>query len=83
MPLTKVQLLTETMDEWFPDYHKVAIDTITYVVDVQRGMAELDGRPLSLRQLFRSAGNYKYFIERHDRLIQEHLASPGSGSAAA
>ena len=51
MPLTKVQLLTETMDEWFPDYHKVAIDTITYVVDVQRGMAELDGRPLSLRQL--------------------------------
>ena len=83
MPLTKVQVLTETMDEWFPDYHKVAIDTITYVVDVQRGMAELDGRPLSLRQLFRSAGNYKYFIERHDRLIQEHLASPGSGSAAA
>ena len=83
VPLVQVQQLNETMEEWFPDHHKVAVDTIAHVVDVKRDVAIETGRQLSLRQLFRSATNYESFIQRHDKLIQEHLASPGNGSAAA
>ena len=83
LPIGKVKLITETLDEWFEDHHKIAVETITYVVAVERGIAERTGRPLSLRQLFRSADNYEAFTQRHDGLIESDLPMPGNGLAVA
>ena len=82
LPLGKVKQLTETLDDWFADHHKVAVDTIAYVVDVKREVAVESGRTLSLRQLFRSSEHYESFTQKHDRLIQDELAS-GNGLAVA
>ena len=83
VPLAQVRQLTETMDEWFPGHHTVAVDTITHVVEVKRDVAIETGRQLSLRQLFRSPANYESFIQRHDRLIQQELTVPAEGWTAA
>ena len=83
LPIGKVRLLTETLDEWFQDHHKIALDTVAYVVEVKQQVAAESGRLLSLRQLFRSADNYESFIQRHDTLIQDDLPTPGSGRAVA
>ena len=72
MSLSRVQQLTHDLDRWFPDLHGIAIETISYVVDVERGMAEQNNRPLSLRQLFRSASKYEIFMRRHDELLQRN-----------
>ena len=82
LPLGKVKQLTETLDDWFADHHKIAVDAITYVVEVKREVADEAGRTLSLRQLFRSPEHYESFSLRHDRLIREELAS-GNGLAVA
>ena len=81
LPIGKVRLITETLDEWFQDHHKIAVDTITYVVEVKQEVAAESGRSLSPRQLFRSSDNYEAFTQRHDRLIQDVL--PGNGLAVA
>ena len=83
LPLAQVQRLTETMDEWFLDHHRVAVDTIAHVVEVQRDVAAERGVSLSLRQLFRSASFYDKFIRRHDILIQQELTITAEGSTAA
>ena len=82
LPLGKVKLLTETLDEWFEAHHQMAINAITYVVEVKQEVALEAGRNLSLRQLFRSADHYESFIQRHDRLIGDESAS-GNGLAVA
>ncbi len=83
LPIGKVRRITETLDEWFDDHHRIAVETINYVVDVEKGVAAKSGQSLSLRQLFRSADNYEAFIQRHDRLIQSDLPTPGNGLAVA
>ena len=82
LPLGKVKWLAETLDDWFEDHHRIAVDAITYVVDVKRGVALEAGQTLSLRQLFRSAGHYDSFTQRHDKLIRDELAL-GNGLAVA
>ena len=70
MSLSRVKQLTYDLDRWFPDLHSIAIEAISYVVDVERALSEESNRPLSLRQLFRSATKYERFIKRHDQLLQ-------------
>ena len=74
MRLSRVKLLTSDLEQWFPPLHRIAIDVITYVVDVECGIAEANTRPLSLRQLFRSASSYDRFEERHDELVKQSIA---------
>ena len=83
LPIGKVVGLTETLDEWFPDHHETAVDTITFVVEVQQERANETGRQLQLRQFFRSADNYDAFARRHDRLVQERWPTSGDGLAVA
>ena len=83
MPIGKVRRLTETVDEWFPEHHRAAVDTLSYVVDVRQGVAEESGYRLQLRQLFRSAENYEAFEKYQDRLIEERCSVSGDGSAVA
>ena len=83
LPIAAVKRLSDTLDEWFPDHHRIAVDTITYVVEVRQESANESGRPLQLRQLFRSADHYEAFIRRHDRLIEDRWLTSGNGSAVA
>ena len=83
LPLGKVKSLTESVDEWFEKHHKLAVEAISYVVDVQRQVALDTGRTLSLRQLFRSADHYDSFTKRHDTLIQEEWSTLSNGLAVA
>ena len=55
LPITDVRQLAATVDEWFPVYHDIAIDTVEHVVEVKNDSATETGKTLSLRQLFRSA----------------------------
>ena len=82
MPLSRVQQLTESMDEWFPSHHQAAVDAIAYVVDVQRGVEKRGGPQLSLRQLFRAVSYYEDFTERHDKEIQQQLTTSAGYTAA-
>lgn len=83
MSLSRVKQLTYDLDRWFPDLHSIAIEAISYVVDVERALSEENNRPLSLRQLFRSATKYERFTKRHDELFQRSAASQGGASPAA
>ena len=83
MSLSRVKQLTYDLDRWFPDLHSIAIEAISYVVDVERALAEESNRPLSLRQLFRSAAKYERFIKRHDELLQRNTLLGGGASPAA
>ena len=73
MPLSRVKQLTSDLDQWFPPLHSIAIDAISYVVDVESALAEENDRPLSLRQLFRSALKYDRFIKRYDELLKQSI----------
>lgn len=75
LPVSAVRNLAETLDEWFPAHHEIAIRTLEYVVDFKRDSASENGKTLSLRQLFRSSDNYPDFEKRHDREIEENLDS--------
>ena len=77
LSVNKVELLKDTLDDWFPEHHAIAVDTIRYVVDVQRGIANKSGSQLQLRQLFRAADNYDEFIRRQDDLVQNHWPTSG------
>ena len=81
--LSRVKQLTYDLDNWFPDLHSIAVETISYVVDVERALSEESNRPLSLRQLFRSASKYERFTKRHDELLQRGGALKGGSSTAA
>ena len=70
MPVEKVKALTATIDQWFMPLHEVAVNTVRDVTRVEQKVAERDGKPLSLRQLFRSAAMYKDFAETHDEYMQ-------------
>ena len=83
LPIGKVRRLTDTLDEWFPAHHKIAIDTIRYVVEVKDEAARDVGRTLSLRQLFRSGEHYETFIRRHNREIDDNLPALGGALAVA
>lgn len=83
MPLSRIEQLYQSMNEWFPDLHEIAIDTITHVVDVESEVAEEFGRTLSLRQLFRSSSKYDTFIRRHDILIERYISGRSGTSPAA
>ena len=83
MSLSRVKQLTYDLDNWFPDLHSIAVETISYVVDVERALSEESNRPLSLRQLFRSASKYERFTKRHDELLQRGGSLKGGSSTAA
>ena len=81
--MPKIRQLTATIDDWFPLHHRLAVETITWGVTVEKGIADASGRPLSLRQLFRSNSKYGRFIEQHDRIVEENRAILSEGLAAA
>ena len=83
LPIAVVRQLATSVDEWFPVHHDIAIDTIGYVVDVKREAAVLNGRTLSLRQLFRSADNYPDFANRHDKQLEANLQALNDSLAVA
>ena len=83
MSLSRVKQQTHDLDNWFPDLHGIAVEAIGYVVDVERALSEESNRPLSLRQLFRSAANYERFTRRHDELLQRGGAQKRGSSPAA
>lgn len=76
IPVEKVKALTATIDQWFMPLHEVAVDTVRDVTRVEQRVAEKDGKPLSLRQLFRSATMYKDFAEIHDERMQGSYGLP-------
>ena len=57
----------------FQPLHDIAVDTVSYVVDVESALAEANNRTLSLRQLFRSATSYDRFEKRHDGLLKQSV----------
>ena len=67
-----VKSITDGLNEWFPNLHRVALETIEFVVEVKSTAAQDIGDAISLRQIFRSAQFYEDFIRRHDRLLEEH-----------
>jgi len=73
MSLSRVKQLTSSMDQWFPSLHDIAVDAVSYVVDVEGALAEANNQRLSLRQLFRSASNYDRFVKRHDELLKKSV----------
>lgn len=75
LPISTVERLNETLEEWFPDHHQIAVDTVKYVVDVQQGIAEASGGQIQLRQLFRSAEYYDKFTERQDDLMRNRAST--------
>ena len=83
LPIGIVRQLAATVDEWFPVHHDIAIDTIGYVVDVNRDAYIQNGRTLSLRQLFRSADNYSAFAKRHDKQLEANLQALSDSLAVA
>ena len=83
LSLSRLRHLTHDVDSWFPDLHSIAIEAISFVVDVERALSEENNRPLSLRQLFRSAAKYERFTKRHDELLQRSTALRGGASSAA
>ena len=83
LPITDVRQLAATVDEWFPVYHDIAIDTVEHVVEVKNDSATETGKTLSLRQLFRSADYYGDFIKKHDKLLKQNVLAPGEGLAVA
>lgn len=72
LPISKVEHLRATLEEWFPAHHKIAVDTINYVVDVQQEVAQKAGEQLQLRPLFRSSEHYEDFKKRHDKLFNDN-----------
>ena len=70
MPVEKVKSLTATIDKWFMPLHDIAMNTIRDVTRVEQKVAEREGKPLSLRQLFRSTAIYGDFEETHDEQLQ-------------
>ena len=83
MRLSRIDELYHSIDEWFPDLHEIAIESIEYIVDVERGISQGQGRPLSLRQLFRSSFYYEKFTSRHEGRIQDLIARLRGESTAA
>ena len=71
--LSRVKQLTSDLDQWFQPLHDIAVDTVSYVVDVESALAEANNRTLSLRQLFRSATSYDRFEKRHDGLLKQSV----------
>ena len=68
---SSAKALHERIDEWFPELHKIAVETIGYRTDVENAKAEESNQTLSLRQLFRSAAKYSDFEKAHDKLLAE------------
>ena len=71
LSIKEVRELMETIDEWFPVHHEIAIAAVEHVVEVKNDSAAETGKPLSLRQLFRSAEYYGDFVKKHDRLLRQ------------
>ena len=61
--------LSETISEWFPNLHEVAVESIAEVVEMERAIADDKDEPLQLRQLFRSSKRYSMFASTHDRTL--------------
>ena len=72
---TQAIQLTNSIDDWFPSLHRLAVETIYDVVDIETKVAKKTGSPLSLRQLFRTQSEYDSFELRHDEKLKEHLGN--------
>ena len=83
LPIGRVERLARTLDDWFSDHHRIAVETIKYVVEVKQDSARESGVPLQLRQLFRNPANYEAFMRRQDTLIQDRWPTSGKGLAVA
>ncbi|MBI4298930.1 MAG: AIPR family protein [Chloroflexi bacterium] len=68
--------LAEQIDEWFPTYHKIAVDAVEKVTEVKQEAASMNNQTLSLRQLFRSSTNYADFEKAHDKFLKEAASLP-------
>lgn len=66
IPTDRASDLIAEIDDWFPRLHHSAVETITYVTDLQRAVSKESGKDFSLRQLFRSPEFYGSFADRHD-----------------
>ncbi len=73
IPRSEAIELSDSIDEWFPHLHKLAVDTIYDVVDIKTEAAKENKQTISLRQLFRTAGEYESFESRHDKKLTEYL----------
>ena len=74
---TEANKLTESIDEWFPPLHNLAVDTVYDVVDIKAEAAKENKQTISLRQLFRTSGEYESFESRHDKKLREYLKTKG------
>ena len=79
---SSAKALYERIDEWFPELHKIAVETIGYRTDVESAKADESNQTLSLRQLFRSAAKYSDFEKAHDKLLAESGKLPALKNAA-
>ena len=68
--------LVENIGNWFHELHRIALETLSDVVDVQAQAAEITGQQLSLRQLFRSSSHYHLFEKVHDRKMTQSRDLP-------
>ena len=57
----------------FQPLHDIAVDAVSYVVDLESDRAEDENQTLSLRQLFRTASKYDRFLKRHDKLLKQSI----------
>ena len=74
---TEANKLTESIDEWFLPLHNLAVDTVYDVVDIKAEAAKENKQTISLRQLFRTSGEYDSFESRHDKKLREYLKTKG------
>ena len=73
IPANKIKTIADSMDDWFPALHQVAIDTLYIVVEAKVEAARQTNGTVSLRQIFRSSQYYNDFIQRHDGDLQRIL----------
>ena len=83
IPLAQVRQFAESIDDWFPIHHDVAVDTVREIVRFERAVAERSGDSFSLRQLFRSSSYYKGFRDEHDRRLEANAQLSGSHTRVA
>ncbi len=83
IPTRRIQELTATMDEWFNELHEIAVESLSYVVDLETERATESDSSLQLRPLFRSPVKYHLFERRHDKLLSRLAEKQRSFSSAA
>ena len=66
----EVLRLVDCIDLWFGMLHNIGVETIKEVYRIEeRAANKIGGKPVSLRQLFRSDSYYPYFLETHDEKL--------------